>query len=133
MSPNRLTILFGDTDATSFAQAASLLEPQGVAAVQVRTGREALSRIESGQVHVAVLDQQMPQMSGLQVIKRVRDLPSPPPVILMTRDASSQLLHEALGMNVFSVLSKPVDLNLLLETLARAMKRHYADRWPVAC
>ena len=40
------------------------------------------------------------------------------------------LLHEALGMHVFSVLSKPVDLNVLLDALARVMKRHYEGRWP---
>jgi hypothetical protein len=33
-------------------------------------------------------------------------------------------------MKVFSVLSKPVDFNLLLDSLARVMKRHYESRWP---
>jgi hypothetical protein len=33
-------------------------------------------------------------------------------------------------MRVFSVLSKPVDLNLLLDALARVLRRHYASRWP---
>jgi hypothetical protein len=40
-------------------------------------------------------------------------------------------MHDALAMKVFSVLSKPVDLNVLLQTLARVVNRHYAGRWPV--
>jgi hypothetical protein len=33
-------------------------------------------------------------------------------------------------MQVFSVLSKPVDLNLLLDTMARVLKRYHESRWP---
>jgi hypothetical protein len=31
---------------------------------------------------------------------------------------------------VFSVLGKPVDFNLLLDALARLMKRYHENRWP---
>ena len=38
--------------------------------------------------------------------------------------------REALGMHVFSVLSKPVDFNLLLDALARLLRRFHENRWP---
>ena len=41
-----------------------------------------------------------------------------------------QLLQEALKFNAFSVLSEPVDVNLALETLARALKRFHQNQWP---
>jgi CheY-like chemotaxis protein len=110
-----------------------LLEPQGVQTVPVRSGREALRIVESGGVHVAVLDTDMPQLNGLQVIRRMNDLVAPaqrPPAILLATHLTNHLLHEALGMHVFSVLSKPVDLNLLLDALARVMRRYYESRWP---
>jgi CheY-like chemotaxis protein len=107
-----------------------LLEPQGVQTVSARSGREALSLIESRPIHVAVLDAQMPQLGGLQVVRRLRDLPKPPPAILVANDLTSHLLREALSMHVFSVLSKPVDFNVLLDALARVLKRHYESRWP---
>jgi hypothetical protein len=40
-------------------------------------------------------------------------------------------MHDALAMKVFSVLSKPVDLNVLLQTLVRVVNRRYAGCWPV--
>ncbi len=107
-----------------------LLEPQGVVTVAAHTGREALRLIESGTIHVAVLDQQMPQLSGMAVVKRMRDLPDAPPAILLADHLTNHLLHEALGLKVFSVLAKPVQMNLLLDSLARLMKRHYESRWP---
>lgn len=108
-----------------------LLEPQGVQTVSVRSGREALDAIESGHVHVAVLDVRMPQLGGMQVVKLMRELQAAPPAILLAEQLSNQLLHEALGMRVFSVLNKPVDLNLLLDAVARVIRRHYGSRWPV--
>jgi len=106
------------------------LAPQGVQTVAARTGREALDLIQSGTIHVAVLDQRMPQLGGLQVVKRMREFPSAPPTILLADHLTNHLLHEALGMKVFSVLSKPVDFNLLLDSLARVLRRYYESRWP---
>ena len=107
-----------------------LLEPQGVHTLIVRTGREALRVIESEPVHCVVVAQDMPSLNGLQVIKRLNELPHRPPAILLATHLTNHLLHEALGMHVFSVLSKPVDLNLLLDALARVMRRFYESRWP---
>ena len=64
------------------------------------------------------------------LIKLMRGLKSAPPSILLTNHLTDHLLHEALGMRVFSVLSKPVDLNMLLDALARVLKKRYASRWP---
>jgi len=118
-----------------------LLGAQGVQTVSARSGREALNLIESRPIHVAVLDAQMPQLGGLQVIKLMREQQTRPaqsqqpsfmvpPSILLANQLTTNLLHEALGMHVFSVLSKPVDLNLLLDSLARVMRRFYGSRWP---
>ena len=128
---NRLKVLFADVENDWHHQATDMLAPQGIETIRVRTGREALSRLESGEIHVAILDQNIPQLSGLQVVKLTRELRSAPPAILLAKDLTTHLMHEALGMKVFSVLSKPVDVNLLLQTLARLIHRHYADRWPV--
>jgi CheY-like chemotaxis protein len=131
--PNhRLTVLLADGPNTVWARTITdLLAPQGVQTVTAHNGRDALRLIEGGSIHVAVLDQQMPQLGGLQVVKRMRELPGgSPPAILLADQPNHHLLHEALGMQVFSVLSKPVDFNQLLDSLARVMKRFYESRWP---
>ena len=114
-----------------------LLEPQGVQTLSARSGREALELIESTPVHVAVLDTQMPQLGGMQVIRMMRDLRQDEPgrsevpqAILLANDLTSHLLREALAMHVFSVLSKPVDFNVLLDALARVLRRYHESRWP---
>ena len=127
---SRLTVLLANEQEGWHQTVRQLLEPQGVMTLTARSGREALQLIESQPIHVAVLDQQMPQLGGLQVVKLMRELQKAPPAILLANDLNSHLLREALGMHVFSVLSKPVDFNLLLDTLARVLRRYYESRWP---
>jgi hypothetical protein len=64
------------------------------------------------------------------LIRLMREIQNAPPAILLANDLNSALLREALGMHVFSVLSKPVDFNVLLDALARVMRRYYESRWP---
>jgi DNA-binding NtrC family response regulator len=127
---HRLTVLLADESEGWVQTVRGLLAPQGVQTVAARNGREALQLIESGTIHVAVLDQQMPQLNGLQVIRRMRELPDAPPAILLADHLTNHLLHEALGMKVFSVLGKPVDFNVLLDSLARVLRRYHESRWP---
>ncbi len=129
-SHNRLTVLLANDHEGWNETARLMLEPFGVQTIYAHSGREALSLIESQPIHVAVLDTQMPQLGGMQVIRLMREMQSSPPTILLADRMNNHLLQEALGMQVFSVLSKPVDVNLLLDALARVMRRFYESRWP---
>ncbi len=51
---------------------------------------------------------------------------APPPP-----EQDPQFLQEALKFNAFSVLSEPVDVNLALEVMARALRRFHQNQWPV--
>jgi len=127
----RFTVLLANEQEGWHQTVRGLLEPQGVHTISARSGREALELIESQPVHAAVLDQQMPQLGGMQVIRLMQEQrKSAPPAILLAHDLTSHLLREALGMHVFSVLSKPVDTNLLLDALARVLRRYHASQWP---
>ena len=141
---NRLTVLLADDEdagAPSDPRAAGhrwhqtvrgLLEPQGVQTIVARSGREALRVLESRPVHVAVLDANMPQLGGLQVVKLLREMrkADAPPAILLANQLTNHLLQEALAMHVFTVLNKPVDFNQLLDALARVLRRYHESRWP---
>jgi CheY-like chemotaxis protein len=127
---NRFTVLLANEQEGWHQTMRGLLQPQGVLTVCARSGREALELLETTPVHVAVLDAQMPQLGGLQVIRLLRELHKATPAILLTSHLTNHLLQEALGMQVFSVLSKPVDVNVLLDALARVLRRYHENRWP---
>lgn len=129
---NRLTVLLADEPDGSSATVGQLLLPQGVTTLVARTGREAVDMVRSQRVHLVVLDVQMPQLGGLQALKLMREIvKSPPPAILLADRLTNNLMREALGMGVFSVMPKPVELNRLLDSMARIIRRYYESRWPV--
>jgi DNA-binding NtrC family response regulator len=130
---SRFTVLLGNEQEGWHETVRGLLQPQGVETVIARNGREALDLIETVPVHVAVLDAQMPQLGGMQVIRMLREVHKATPAILLTNHLTNHLLQEALGMQVFSVLSKPVDFNVLLDALARVLRRYHENRWPGEC
>jgi len=60
--------------------------------------------------------------------------PAAPVIILIAPPApqqDKQLLAEALKFNAFSVLSEPVDVNVALSVMARAMTRCFSGHWPL--
>ena len=130
VSSNRFTVLL-PTEQEEWNQTLTrLLEPQGVHTILAHSGREALDYIENTRIHAVVLDTHMPQLGGLQVIRLMREMHKAPPAILLTSHLTNHLLREALTMHVFSVLPKPVDFNLLLDALARVLRRYHENRWP---
>ncbi len=54
----------------------------------------------------------------------------PPTVILVTPDRNDQLLAEAMSLSAFSVVQEPIDLNLMLDVMARALRRFHHNLWP---
>ncbi len=127
---NRFTVLLANEQEDWHQTVRGLLRPQGVQTVSAHSGREALELLESTPVHVAVLDVQMPHLGGMQIIRHMRELHNAIPAILLANHLTHHLLREALGMQVFSVLSKPVDFNVLLDSLARVLRRYHENRWP---
>jgi CheY-like chemotaxis protein len=144
----RLTVLLTNEQEAWHHTVRQLLAPQGINLLAARTGREALQLLESTTIHVAVLDHRLPQLGGLQVIKLVREhlqsrpplqsptpqspttTPTLPATILLADHLTNSLLHDALGMSIFTVLTKPVNHDQLLDALARAMRRYHNSQWP---
>jgi CheY-like chemotaxis protein len=130
-SSSRFTVLLPIGQEGWHRTIVGLLQPQGVQTILAHSGREALDLIENTPLHAVVLDMQMPGLGGLQILKLMRELGKTIPVVLLAERLSNYLLREALGMRVFSVLSKPVDFNLLLDALARIIRRYHENRWPI--
>lgn len=130
MHSNRLTVLLANDQEGWHRTVRGLLEPQGVRTVSVRSGRQVLDELQREEIHVAVLDAQMPQLGGMQVVRMMHQRPKAPPAILLADHLTNQLMQEALALNIFSVLSKPVDYASLLDSLARVVRKHYEGRWP---
>lgn len=84
-------------------------------------GLEGLKILESEQVHTIVCDINMPQMTGLEVIKEVRSRNIEIPFIFYTGYGSRELMMEAVKFGAFDFLEKP-NMDGLEQIVTSALK-----------
>ena len=102
-----------------------LLEDLDADIVFAEHGVEALELVHAAPTHLVVTDLNMPQMGGLELMERLRALPAPPPVVVVTAYGSVDVAVDAMRKGAIDFLEKPFDADRLLITLERAM-RHSA-------
>jgi len=101
----------------------AILKPAGYSVYSVGDGMSALALVGELQPDLVLTDNQMPNLTGLELIKSLqRDFPELP-VILMTSDVSSQLVLESMRAGAVDFLTKPFEAEHLLSAVGRAVKR----------
>lgn len=81
---------------------------------------------DTSRFDAVLLDQMMPEMTGIELAKRVRAVRDDLPIILITGHAGPALAQEARATGVQEILSKPLDFRLLAQALHRALEGHAA-------
>lgn len=133
MNENRQSPLIHlvDDDEAVRAGLALLLKSVGLRAEPYADPQDFLERFDRAAIGCVVLDIRMPGMSGLDVLERLAaeaDLP----VILLTGHGSVDLCRRAFKGGALEFLQKPVDDDLFLDTVQKALRQHIASRATLA-
>ncbi len=84
-----------------------MLRETGLDAAGVGDGMSALRRLEKEKFHLVLLDIGLPRMNGLEVLKRIRGLKSPPRVVVMTADDTPATVLHAVKDQAYRYIAKP--------------------------
>lgn len=125
---SRTRILHADDDRCILRASQILLGRAGYDVDTVADGEEAWGALQSVPYHLLITDHQMPQLTGAELIRRVRASPHPLPIVLAS---SSVLESEREGCD--AVLRKPFTVRELIETVRRVLlgpPRPHASRMP---
>ena len=109
------------------------LEPLGVETDTASDGEEALTKLGEKEFDLILLDLKMPGIDGIEVLKRVKQTRPEIEVIILTGHGSEQDRATCLELGAFAYLQKPVDIELLTDTLKKAneqMRQNLAARRP---
>lgn len=99
-----------------------LIESEGYIAQEATDGTEGLLKIRAGNFACIFLDIRMPRMDGLQLLAKLRDKKlTDVPVIIISAFGESQQTIEAMRLGAFDYITKPLDIEEILQTLARAI------------
>lgn len=123
-------ILVADDDRGNREALADLLRARGFETVQAADGGEAVEIVQMTNVHLVFFDLHMPRLTGLEALQIVRQVNELLPAILMTADATREVMRQALAEKVHTVLPKPVSPNLALHAIATALSKAYGQPGP---
>jgi CheY-like chemotaxis protein len=114
-------ILLVDDDRGLRLVLSTLLTGAGHVVEAVGDGPEAVALLGRGAFDLVLVDIGLPSMSGLEVLARARALPSPPLVIVMTADDTSETLLEAVRRQAYRYVRKPFAPNAIVDVIDGAM------------
>ncbi len=120
-------VLITDDDRGCREALREIVEPAGYIAFLASSGEEALDILREEPVHLCLFDMHMPRLTGLETMQLVHQINAGLPCILVTADASEDLMRQAFSVRAYSVIPKPVSPNMLLYTMVRALMKVYGD------
>jgi DNA-binding NtrC family response regulator len=115
------TILIVDDDCALRRAIATALGDLGHVAAEAGDGEAALGWLSRQRADAVLLDLRMPGMDGMDVLRRIRALPDPPPVAVLTAVPTSDNTIEAMRLGAADHLAKPIGRDGLAALLSRML------------
>jgi len=94
----------------------------GYRPLEAATSREALEIIHREQVDLILLDLNLPDINGQQLLRFIRKGGNTTPVIVISGFITKEVLQDILATGVSSAMTKPVDANRLLATMRNVLR-----------
>ncbi len=104
-----------------------LIESWGYTAEGAADGVEGLEKISAWKPSIVVTDLKMPRMDGMELLRRIADLPERMAVVMMTAQGSIESAVEAMRTGAYDYVPKPVDPMRLRTILQNAALQHDTD------
>jgi len=122
MTPESARILVVDDEPNITGLLMKVLHDEGYGVVAASGGREGLAVADRELVHLALVDLTMPDLSGLEVLRGLKEREPAMPVIIMTAYATAETAIEAMKQGALDYLIKPFSMDELKLQIRRALE-----------
>ena len=116
-------VLVIDDDESMLELAEFHLQAQGYEAVRAQTGEEGLKLVEGGHFDVILTDLQLPDLGGIEVVKRLKEISPQSEIIMISGHGSVAKAVEATKAGAFYFVEKPVEFEELMVLIEKAVER----------
>ncbi|MBZ0155284.1 MAG: sigma-54 dependent transcriptional regulator [Alphaproteobacteria bacterium] len=110
----RFKILIAEDEEITLKHLVYTLKKEGYEVVGVRNGREALDQVEGDHFDVLITDIKMPEMSGIELLEKVKEKHPEIEVLIITGYGSIGSAVEAIKKGAYEYITKPFDLDELI-------------------
>jgi CheY-like chemotaxis protein len=112
-------ILWADDEIDLLKPHILFLEQKGYQVTTVNNGRDAIDQVKSQHFDIVFLDENMPGLSGLQVLPELKTIDPTLPVVMITKSEEEHIMEDAIGSKIADYLIKPVNPNQILLTIKK--------------
>ncbi len=128
MNNHAAKILLVEDDPGARTTLAAILEDEGHVVVACQNGEEALAVVfgdsEETDIDIVVSDLRLPDISGMDILRALKDSKPDTAFILMSGHATLETAVEAVNQGAFSYLVKPLDLDALISTIRNVINQN---------
>jgi len=121
-------VLIVDDEATLARNLATYLERQGYEVFVAESGEDGLKQFAEVRPDVVLLDYNLPGLSGLEVLQRLREGDTPVPVVMMTGFGGIEVAVEAMKLGAADYVTKPVSLAEMKLLIERLLNQNRLER-----
>jgi len=127
-SGQKKTIVLIEDDRDISTTIQSVLTAAGYRVVAASNGQDGRRLIQQQRPDLVLTDMMMPRMGGFPVLEFLAELPDAPPVIMMTANEGSRHKAYAEMLGVVDYLRKPFAMEVMLDSVARAIAGSAGNR-----
>ncbi|MDE5839858.1 MAG: PglZ domain-containing protein [Muribaculaceae bacterium] len=102
-------ILWADDEIDLLKPHIMFLKTKGYEILTVSNGQDALDMLDSDNISLVLLDENMPGLSGLETLSRINQSHPDIPVIMITKSEEENIMNQAIGNKITDYLIKPVN------------------------
>ena len=123
-------ILLVDDDMASLEVLGEVLTRAGYDALSAESGYEALKIVREASIDLALLDFNLPDTTGAELLKQIKQFQPDVPAIIMSANTSQGVKFNVFEAGAYTFISKPIDLPQLLRFVSRALdlKQQWVSR-----
>ena len=119
---DKIKILWADDEINLLKPHILFLNDKGYEIITAMSGDEALDIVkENKSLSAVLLDENMPGLSGLDTLLKIKQVNNDLPVIMITKSEEEHIMNEAIGGKIADYLIKPVNPNQILLSLKKAL------------
>ena len=118
-----MSILIVDDEEVLQDVLSALVREEGHEAISARTGEEALALVEREEIDLVLLDLMLPGMSGMEVLRRIREQDPELVVVVITAFSSIEGAIDAMKQGAFHYIPKPFKNEEVRLTIRKGLER----------
>ncbi|AGF77408.1 CheY-like receiver, AAA-type ATPase and DNA-binding domain-containing response regulator [Desulfocapsa sulfexigens DSM 10523] len=121
---SEVDILVVDDEEVALKNLCHVLRKEGYQVVAAKSGKQALSYLEKNEFPLVLTDLKMPQVDGMQVLKRVKSLYPQTEVIMITGFSTVDSAVESLKAGAYHYITKPFKLEEVRKVVFEAVQKY---------